>query len=174
MSDTNRRTEIKSLQEMRPRKGPRPSTTNTAPHSQIDQLPAPEDQTRLSNLLVKQIATLEGIVTGGSRRAPPGTTGFHFDRPPPAGAERAFLLGAEFAHVHTGDDHSLHTVLPEPLRQAAIDAGWAEPHPMAGMPTVSLDTVMIYAPRDESEVDMVAALVRAAWQNAVAAAQKKA
>jgi len=56
--------------------------------------------------------------------------------------------------------------MPEPLRAAAIAAGWAEPHPLAGQPTVSPDTVMLYAPRDTGEVDVLAALVEASWANA--------
>ena len=174
MTDRDIPFNIVSPSDIVPREGPRPATTKTAPHSQADQLPSKEDRARLSELLITQLSALPGTMTGGSRRAPPGTTGFHMTTPPPACAERAFLLGAEFAHVHTGDDGSLHTVLPEPLRQAAIDAGWAEPHPFAGMPTVSPDTVMIYAPRNADEVGVVAALVRAAWRNASDAARKKA
>ena len=37
-----------------------------------------------------------------------------------ARASEAFLLGDEFAHVHLDDDCSLHVILPEPLRGAAI------------------------------------------------------
>lgn len=164
---------ISKVTDIAPREGPRPTTTTTVPHSQTDQLAKLEEREGLSNLLAAQIAQLAGVITGGSRRAPPGTTGFHMQSHPPACAERAFLLGAEFAHVHTQDDGSLHTVLPEPLRSAAIDAGWAEPHPLAGMPTVSPDTVMIYAPRNVEEVRIVAGLVRVAWENALYALQKK-
>lgn len=148
------------------RAGPRPRTTPHAPHSQIDQLPPRDASRALSLALIADLASLPGTSTGGSLRAPPGTVGFHLDVEHACGAEHAFLLGREFAHVHVEDDGSLHAVLPEPLRTQAIAAGWAEPHPFAGRPTVSSDTVMIYAPRDEAEVAVVAGLVRRSWANA--------
>ena len=165
---------IKDPADLPARTGPRPNTDKRPPHSQIDQLVETAERRVLSGLLAAKIAQLPDVITGGSRRAPPGTTGFHMSTHPPSCAERAFLLGAEFAHVHTDDDGSLHTVLPEPLRSAAIERKWAEPHPLAGMPTVSPDTVMLYAPRDLDEVAIIVALVRCAWQNAVEAATKEA
>lgn len=36
------------------------------------------------------------------------------------------------------------------------------PHPMAGLPTVSPHTIMIFAPRDAAERALVARLIRAA------------
>lgn len=148
------------------RAGPRPRTTPHAPHSQIDQLAPPAERRTLSQALVTRIAALTGVAVGGSRRAPPGTIGFHLPDTDCCGRERAFLLGQEFAHVHVADDGALHVILPEPERTAAIAAGWAEPHPFAGMPTVSEDTVMLYAPRDEAEVAILAGLVEIAWRNA--------
>lgn len=73
---------------------------------------------------------------------------------------------AETLAHHLSDDGSLHAILPEPLRGLAMEKGWAEPHPLAGQPTVSPDTVMIYAPRDEAEADIVARLIRCSWDNA--------
>lgn len=149
-----------------PRPGPRPRTTPHAPHSQLDQLPPRNLSRALSRALAAELAALPDTSVGGSPRAPRGTIGFHLDAERRRGSEDAFLLGREFAHVHVEDDGSLHAILPEPLRAQAIAAGWAEPHPLAGQPTVSPDTVMIYAPRDEDEVAVVLALVRRSWANA--------
>lgn len=146
------------------RRGPRPRTTDCAPHSQIDQLA--DDRRAMSEALISTLADLPDLELGTSRRAPPGTVGLYIDAAHCCAAPRAFLLGREFAHVHVEDDGSLHAILAEPLRTAAIDAGWAEPHPLAGQPTVSEDTIMIYAPRDQAEVEIVAALVRQSWNNA--------
>lgn len=157
---------ISAPEDLPARQGDRPRTSKAAPHSQLDQLPSVADRAAFSSLLAAQISLLPEAVVGGSRRAPPGTTGFHMATNPPPHAERAFLLGAEFAHIHGEDDGSLHTVLPEPLRSDAIEKGWAEPHPFAGMPTVSPDTVMLYAPRNVDEVAIIAALVRHVWMNA--------
>jgi Family of unknown function (DUF5519) len=147
------------------RHGPRPRTTPCAPHSQIDQIPT--DMRALCLQVIEAVSGLDHVELGGSRRAPPGTVGLYMSPEHATNTERCFLLGHEFAHVHLEDDGSLHLILPEPLRTAAIEAGWAEPHPMAGLPTVSLDTVMLYAPRDAKEVATIAGLVRSSWANAL-------
>lgn len=146
------------------RAGVRPRTIPCAPHSQLDQI-VPEARS-LAAGLVERLASLGHVKLGHSRRAPPGSVGFYLDPAMGCGRSEAFLLGDEFAHVHLDDDCSLHVILPEPLRGAAIAAGWAEPHPLAGQPTVSPDTVMLYAPRDAGEVAVLAALVEASWTNA--------
>lgn len=148
------------------RPGPRPQTTPCAPHSQIDQLPGRVDSLALSHALIAALAGLSHVSHAPSRRAPPGTIGLYLDPECSCADPRAFLLGFEFAHLHLEDDGSLHAILPEPLRSEAIDRGWAEPHPLAGQPTVSPDTVMLYAPRDAHEVEIVAGLVRRSWRNA--------
>lgn len=43
----------------------------------------------------------------------------------------------------------------------AIEAGWAEPHPIARLGLIPDTIVMLYAPRDENELDVVAGLVTA-------------
>jgi hypothetical protein len=137
------------------RPGPRPRTTPTNPHSQIDQQPP----RAVIDDLVARLNQMRGVLVGGSLRAPPGTIGFHLSAEGARGPLEAFLLGREFAHVHPDPDGSLHLTLPPGLREAAIAAGWAEPHPLAGRPTVSPQIVMVYAPREAAEVELVAALV---------------
>jgi len=147
-----------------PRAGVRPRTIPCAPHSQLDQI-VPGARA-LAAQLIERLAVLDHVKLGHSLRAPPGSVGFYLDPTACCDNGNAFLLGDEFAHVHLEDDCSLHVILPEPLRSAAIDAGWAEAHPLAGQPTVSPDTVMLYAPRDAGEIDVLAALVEASWINA--------
>lgn len=68
----------------------------------------------------------------------------------------AILRGREFAHIHP--DGSLHATLPEDVAREAIEAGWAEPHPIArqlGMPGL----VMLYTPLTMEELDVVVRLV---------------
>lgn len=139
------------------RRGDRPETTMTNPHSQLTQQPEPS----LSETLLARLADLEAVRFGPSGRAPRGTVGLHIDAGPISGDPDALMLDREFAHVHPVPDSSLHMVLPEPLRQTAIDAGWAEPHPLAGQPTISKDIVLVFAPRDQAELDVVDRLVRA-------------
>jgi hypothetical protein len=39
--------------------------------------------------------------------------------------------GREFAHLHPAPDYSLHAMLPTETATDAVEAGWAEPHPVA-------------------------------------------
>jgi hypothetical protein len=133
-----------------------------APQGQLDQLPPEEFKTTL----LERLRSFSGVTFAPSRRAPLGTVGLHLEDQETLGRERAFLIDQEFAHVHPEEDSSMHMVLPEPVRTQAIVAGWALPHPLAGMPTVSIDTVLVYAPRNQEELDTVARLTHIAWQNA--------
>jgi hypothetical protein len=150
------------------RQGPRPTTIPCAPHSQTNQIP--ENTRELSALLVDRIQVFASVYNGPSMRAPRGTVGFYLEQDAACSNRDCFLLGHEFAHIHVDDDGSLHVILPEPQRTEAIEAGWAEPHPLAGQPTVSSYTVMLYAPRNEREVAIIGQLVEISWRNACATA----
>jgi phospholipase/carboxylesterase len=78
-----------------------------------------------------------------------------------ASSAEAFLLGNEFAHHHPKEDGGLHLVLPPVWRAVAIKRGWAIPHTLAGQPTVSRLTLLVFAPRDAAERDVIRRLVEA-------------
>ena len=115
--------------------------------------------------MFERLAHLDGVELRPSLRSPPGTIGF-FLKGSDGTPEEAFLLGTEIAHVHVTEEHGLHLIVPEPARANAIEAGWIEPHPLAGRPTVSPLTVLAYAPRDEAEADVIARLVTLARSHA--------
>lgn len=73
------------------------------------------------------------------------------------------MIGTELAHLHPAPDYSLHLVLPPADAEAAIDAGWAEQHPIARLGLISPGAVMVYAPRDAHEADIAADLVRVSY-----------
>ena len=52
-------------------------------------------------------------------------------------------------------------MLPLDVVTEAVDAGWAEPHPVARQGLIPATAVMLYAPRDEAELDVIERLVRA-------------
>ncbi|MEA2245744.1 MAG: hypothetical protein QOH46_273 [Solirubrobacteraceae bacterium] len=70
------------------------------------------------------------------------------------------MIDREFAHLHPAPDYSLHAMLPPQLVAEAIEAGWAEPHPVARMGLIPATAVMLYAPRNHAELDVVEQLVR--------------
>lgn len=140
------------------RAGDRPQTTPTNPHTQLDQQPSDR---RWVEELADRVFSLPGVVEEPSRISVPGARGLVLAPDEPTGPPEAFLIGREFAHLHPAPDHSLHAMLPTETVEEAVAAGWAEPHPVALRGLIPPTAVMLYAPRDESELDVIEGLVRA-------------
>ena len=91
--------------------------------------------------------------TGPATIGPAGTRSLLSDAGPfvdPATGERA--------HLHP--DGSLHVALPPALAYDAVAKGWGLPHPLAGV-RLDAGVVLVPAPRDPAELDVVAGLVTA-------------
>jgi hypothetical protein len=140
------------------RAGSRPRTTPTNPHTQLDQQPV---DARWGEELARRVFALPGVVEESSRISVPGARALVLEDGEPLGPAEAFLIGREFAHLHPAPDHSLHAMLPMETAEEAVAAGWAEPHPVALRGLIPPTAVMLYAPRDEAELGVVEALVRA-------------
>jgi Family of unknown function (DUF5519) len=140
------------------RAGDRPRTTPTNPHTQLDQQPT---DLRWVEELAERVFSLPGVSDEPSRISVPGARALILARGEPAGPPEAFLIEREFAHLHPSPDHSLHAMLPLETAREAIDAGWAEPHPAALAGRIPQTAVMLYAPRDEEELNVIEGLVRA-------------
>ena len=140
------------------RRGARPRTTPTNPHTQLDQQPA---DSGLVEELARRAFSLPGVVEEPSGISVPGARALVLAPSEPAGPPEAFLIGREFAHLHPDPDHSLHAMLPTETVAEAVDTGWAEPHPVALRGLIPPTAVMLYAPRDEEELDIIDGLVRA-------------
>ncbi len=71
------------------------------------------------------------------------------------------ILDHEIAHAHPADD-SLHVWLSDPDARTVIEAGWGQRFPLT---FVKSGWMMVYAPRNLDEVEMVEEIVRAgiAW-----------
>jgi len=138
------------------RGGARPRTTPTNPHTQLDQN-APR---ALQEKVFALARALPDVVVGPSHVSVPGARAFHLPlcaNPADAG----FMIAREFAHLHPPDDGSLHMSLPAEIVHTVVDNGWAELHPLAGKHGLPANIVMVYGPRDDAELQIVAALVRA-------------
>ena len=147
-----------------PRVGERPRTTPTNPHTQLDQNAPPALQERLFQLA----AALPGVKVGASHVSVPGTRACHL--PSANGPRVAFMFEREFAHLHPAYDGSLHMALPPEIVDRVIENGWAERHPLAGQYGLPTNIVMVFGPRDEEELEIVFALVRASHAAATAEA----
>jgi Luciferase len=140
------------------RPGERPRTTQADPHTQLDQQPT---DPRLPAELARRVFALPGVVERASRISVAGARALTLAPGERLGPPEAFMIGSEFAHVHPPPDHSLHAMLPPEIVAAVLDAGWAEPHPVARIGLLPATAVMLYAPRDEAELGVVECLVRA-------------
>jgi hypothetical protein len=155
---------MRTLLHLPPRAGVRPRTTDSIPHSQLDQQPADHGQL---DLLLAEAATWPHVGRQPSRIAVEGSRALVLTDDAGAGPAEAFLIGREFCHGHAGGDHSLHATLPVPLAQQAREAGWAEPHYLVHTGQAPPTVVMLYAPRDDGERAVVGRLVRASYEFAL-------
>jgi Family of unknown function (DUF5519) len=140
------------------RSGPRPSTTDVNPHTQLDQN-APAG---LQNRLRDHALSLPGVRAGTSNVSVPGAVAFFLDRPP-LPATVPDLLGGEWGHIHPHYDGSLHLILPEPDAERLIALGWAEFHNIVTRGLAPPVVVMVYGPRDEHELTVVKQVVEFAY-----------
>jgi hypothetical protein len=145
--------------ELPRRAGNRPRTTGLEiPHDQLDQ-PSPPD---IRAALLEFAHQLPGTMIGQSLVSEPRSIGLRL--PTSTAARDAFLWADEFAHVHASG--FLHMALPLELIEPLIDAGWAEMHPITKRPEFPATIVMVYAPRDVSELAFVCDLIRLSYTNA--------
>lgn len=142
------------------RSGERPRTTPTNPHTQLDQQPV--DLAPVTELARRAFA-LPDVAERPSLISVPGARGMFLRDGVPVGPADAFLVDREFAHFHPGRDRSLHTMLPLPLGEEVIATGWGELHPVARMGYIPRTAVMLYAPRDEGELEVLSWLVTASY-----------
>jgi hypothetical protein len=140
------------------RAGDRPRTTPTNPHTQLDQQPT---DLRWVEELAERVFALPGVVEQPSGISVPGARALVLAPGEPTGPPEAFLIDREFAHLHPAPDHSMHAMLPTETVDEAVAAGWAEPHPVALRGLIPRNAVMLYAPRDGAELDVIERLVRA-------------
>lgn len=155
--------DLVDLADLPARGGARPRTTPSNPHTQLDQQPA-DDRPR--HLLEKRLAQLPGVVWRASMISVPGARALTLPPEATHGPPEAFMIGTEFAHLHPAPDHSLHLVLPPAVASRLIEAGWAEQHPIARRGLITSGAVMVYAPRDEEEAEVVSRIVTASFEYA--------
>ena len=139
--------------ELPTRTTPRPATTDSVPHVQlnVETVPALRDE------LLRRVADIPDVEIRQTVISLPGAKGFWLADELPLARPDAIVRGREFAHVHP--DGSLHAALDPQTARAAVTAGWAVPHPWANQRPGWEGFVMIYSPMSEDEVDVVFKLV---------------
>ncbi len=139
-----------------PREGPRPVTTPCAPHTQISQNP----DAATARAFRDRAFDFPFVIRQPSMISVPGAEALCLEHGRGCGCREAFMIGREFAHVHPPQDGSLHMMLPEDAVPGIVDLGWAEPHPMATAGAIPPTAVMVYAPGNAAEIEIVVDLLR--------------
>ncbi|MEU4394727.1 phospholipase [Kribbella sp. NPDC023855] len=138
------------------RSGPPPRTGPAIPHQQLDQISPVE----LQEELWSRMTTLAGTTTGPSGISFPDTRALHLRQDLARPSSEAFLIGTEFAHLHGPADGSLHACLPYDVAAEVIGHGWGELHPMARDGLRPPTLVMLFGPRDATELETIWQLVQ--------------
>jgi hypothetical protein len=152
--------DVRTHQALPARAGTRPRTTSEFPHAQLDQQPADD---RHLDAILAEAATWPSVCRTGSGISVEGARALALEPSAANGPPEAFLVDPEFCHVHAGGDLSLHATLPVPLAEEVVSAGWAEPHFLVHTGQAPATVVLLYAPRDDHESDIVLGLVRASY-----------
>jgi len=122
------------------------------PHAQIGVRPIPQ----VNAELFRRCYSLPGVENRPTIVSVPGARALWLKDEVPLAHPEVLVAGREFAHIHP--DGSLHVSLPPSRAREAIEAGWAEPHPIAqyiGMEGM----VMLYTPLSIKELDVIFQLV---------------
>ena len=132
------------------RLGDKPQTSTSGPHSQLTQ-----QSTRLIwETLVELSLAIPHVIQGVSAVSPRASIALLFDdliditNPATSLSPRSPL---EPAHIHGPHDTSTHLCLPPERALEVCELGWGEPHQFADFGT----EIMVYGPRDESEIEVV-------------------
>ena len=149
--------------ELPQRTGPKPRTTDGAPHEQIDQNPPPETYA----LLKDKAFDFPLVDRRPSIISVPGTEALWLTEVPEHSCVEAFMRGNEFAHVHPPYDGSMHMMLPVEQVKEMIIKGWGEAHPLVPLGRMPETTVMVFGPRDVVEVEIVLGLIGVSHQFAL-------
>jgi hypothetical protein len=134
------------------RSGTRPRTTPTNPHTQLDQQPT---DPAFANQLAERAFALPNVEERPSAISVPGARALWLREGVPTGPPEAFMIGREFAHLHPAPDVSLHLTLPQEWADHVLAQSWGELHPMAQRRLIPATTVMVYAPRNAEELEVV-------------------
>jgi hypothetical protein len=145
----------------RARRGTPPRTTPAYPHEQLTQ----SGTVALKERLHERAGALPGVVEGSHGTSAPDTRTYLLEPEYAEGPREAFLAPGEFAHLHP--DGSLHLTLSRELGDEVVVQGWGEVHVDAGARRGSPIFMMIYAPRDEDELEAVWRIFRLSYEFAL-------
>ena len=146
--------------KLSPRAGVRPRTRHGLPQVQFDQWPPPE----LILELVERSLKLPHVGDRQSRMAAQDTHALWLPDEYSLGPADAFIDDHEFCHIHPLPEGSIHLTLAEAFRKEVIRLGWGEPHPSAEAGFLPKTLILVYAPRDRTELEVAVKLIYASYR----------
>jgi len=146
-----------------PRPSAQPAVTSGIPHIQLAQGASDELLGRMADWAF----SLSGVVEQPSRASLPGARALTVAPDVSITRPEAMIVGREFAHIHPQPHGgSMHTKLPEHQVAEVVDKGWGERHPLALDGSIP-NLLMVYAPRDDGDLDVVRIIIGAAVEYAI-------
>lgn len=139
--------------------GPRPRVTDGLPFRQTDQFPPPD----MFQRLFERCLVIPGVRSRQSRFATPQSRALYLADPTPNGPPEAFIDGREFCHLHAPPEGSLHLTLPTAVVEQLAAMGWVMRHP-SNLLGIFQNLVLVYAPRNAVELDVVFNLVEHSYR----------
>ena len=140
-----------SLHDLPTRVGERPRTTNTNPHTQLNQ--QPKDDTEIKELMSWAFA-LDHIERQPSMISVPGAIAMCMEDGHTCMGCNAYMIRNEFAHFHPYPDYSMHLGLRREEAETVINKGWGEWHPLIQRGILPPNIIMLYAPRNAEELEV--------------------
>ncbi|MEO0404230.1 MAG: hypothetical protein AAF193_05115 [Bacteroidota bacterium] len=154
-------TESMTWENMPNRNGEKPATTDTNPHTQLNQQP-------MDLVFINELSEWAFQLTKINRRpsavSVPGAMAMWMEEEHSCTKCNAFMVGTEFAHFHPHPDYSLHLGLPKKDAEAMISKGWGEWHPLIARGFLPPNIVMLYAPRNEEEMEVAKIILNRSYE----------
>ncbi len=143
------------------RSGTAPEVPNIVPHQQLDQNSTAEVLAELKTYLF----SLDHVEEGSSRSSLPSALGAFIKSDVNINSQ----INREFTHIHIEPGPgSLHLTLRETGFLLVEETGWGIKHPWSdNLADEGLVLMMIYAPRNETDLDNIKKIISAAWHLAL-------
>ena len=147
------------------RLGPKPRTSVEIPHQQLSDNPP----RALHEAMAARFLATTGVDIRPSKISVPGAQALFVPEGCACNSDACFV-DREFAHIHPPYDGSFHLSLSASECAHVIEQGWGELHPLAVSGRIPPTVMMIFAPRNEADVEVIMQIVAASQRFAMGAA----